>query len=89
MLEIECPWCGLRDQDEFSYGGEAHIKRPADSESMPDYKWADYLFNRKNTKGIHAELWCHSSGCRLWFNVLRDTVSYKILSVYRIESDQS
>ncbi len=29
MLQIECPWCGKRDQTEFSYGGEAHIDRPA------------------------------------------------------------
>ena len=28
MLLIDCPWCGPRDECEFSYGGEAHIKRP-------------------------------------------------------------
>jgi sarcosine oxidase subunit delta len=25
----------------------------------------------------------HSAGCRKWFNVLRDTVSYRIEAVYR------
>ena len=27
MLQIPCPWCGPRDEIEFSYGGEAHIIR--------------------------------------------------------------
>jgi sarcosine oxidase subunit delta len=30
MLLIECPWCGPRDEIEFSYGGEAHRVRPGD-----------------------------------------------------------
>ena len=28
MLEIKCPYCGKRSQKEFSYGGDATIKRP-------------------------------------------------------------
>ncbi len=84
MLEIECPWCGSRDQDEFHYGGEAHIVRPADPDALNDEQWGDYLFFRTNTKGAHAEQWCHSSGCRRWFNVIRDTVSYAIRGVYRV-----
>ena len=28
MLEIKCPYCGERSQNEFSYGGDATIKRP-------------------------------------------------------------
>ncbi|MEJ6587270.1 MAG: sarcosine oxidase subunit delta, partial [Pelagibacterales bacterium] len=27
MLEIKCPYCGERSQNEFSYGGDATIKR--------------------------------------------------------------
>ena len=83
MLEIECPWCGSRDQDEFSYGGEAHIGRPLSPENLDDREWGDYLFFRDNKKGQPAEQWCHSAGCRRWFNVVRDTVSYRIVSVYR------
>ena len=29
MLLIPCPWCGARAQSEFSYGGDATLKRPA------------------------------------------------------------
>ena len=28
MLIINCPYCGEREQEEFSCGGEAHIERP-------------------------------------------------------------
>ena len=28
MLHIKCPHCGMRSQNEFSYGGDATIKRP-------------------------------------------------------------
>ena len=84
MLLINCPWCGERDQSEFSYGGEAHIARPADPYALSDEGWGDYLFRRKNPKGLHREQWQHSHGCRRWFNVERDTVSYEIKSVYKI-----
>lgn len=83
MLLIKCPWCGYRDQTEFSYGGEAHITRPTNSEEMTDAEWADYLFMRKNTKGKYREQWCHTAGCRQWFNAERDTVSYKFRKFYK------
>lgn len=36
MLLIKCPWCGERDETEFSYGGEAAIKRPQDPKALDD-----------------------------------------------------
>ena len=93
MLLIECPYCGPRDETEFHCGGEAHISRPEDPDALDDAAWADYLFMRKNIKGRQAERWVHTQGCRRWFNVLRDTVSYRILKVYTMgepmpESDE-
>tara|TARA_B100000902_G_scaffold132192_1_gene130869 strand:- start:1365 stop:1652 length:288 start_codon:yes stop_codon:yes gene_type:complete len=85
MLLINCPWCGERDETEFSYGGEAGIVRPKNPEILSDEEWADYLFMRKNTKGIFTEQWNHSSGCRQWFLVKRDTVTYKILDSYKFD----
>ena len=84
MLLIPCPWCGPRDESEFAYSGEAHIVRPSDPFALSDEEWADYLFNRKNPRGRHLEQWCHSAGCRRYFNAERDTVSYEIKSVYKI-----
>jgi len=82
MLRIECPYCGVRDEEEFRFGGESHVSRPSLESS--DGEWADYLFNRANPKGVHYERWLHSYGCGRWFNVARDTVSHEILAVYRI-----
>lgn len=82
MLRIKCPFCGLRDQDEFQFGGESHITRPVDPERASDAEWADYLFYRENPKGLHFERWVHSFGCRQWFNVARDTVTHEISRVY-------
>ncbi|MBM3600410.1 MAG: sarcosine oxidase subunit delta [Alphaproteobacteria bacterium] len=84
MLLIDCPWCGPRDENEFQYGGEAHIARPKDPALLSDAQWADYLFMRGNPKGRHRERWMHRSGCRRWFNVERDTVSHAITAVYRM-----
>ena len=41
MLLIECPFCGKRDETEFSYAGEAHIARPLETEQLSDAEWAD------------------------------------------------
>ena len=84
MLLIECPWCGPRNEDEFSFGGEAHIARPTVPESESDVEWANYLFMRTNRKGLHYERWVHAHGCRRWFNVARDTVTHEIRAVYRM-----
>ena len=86
MLYIKCPWCGYRDDAEFHYGGEAHIKRPFDADSLSDEEFSEYLFQKSNTKGLTLERWVHTSGCRRWFNVLRNTVTNEIIEVY--PSDQ-
>ena len=84
MLQIDCPYCGPRAEVEFTCGGEAHIERPAASETLSDADWADYLFMRRNPKGVQYERWCHSHGCGRWFNVARSTVTHEILAVYRM-----
>ena len=83
MMMIPCPWCGDRLDAEFTCGGEAHIVRP-DPATASDAEWADYLFMRKNPKGLHHERWFHAHGCRRWFHVTRDTVSHRIVAVYSI-----
>ena len=53
MLRIECPWCGVRDEPEFTYGGESQVARPP--AGAGDEEWAQYLFFRTNPAGEHAE----------------------------------
>ena len=75
MLLITCPHCGPRDETEFTYGGEAGVPYPEDPDALTDEEWGEYLFVRANTRGPFAERWCHASGCRRWFDVVRDTVT--------------
>lgn len=84
MLLIECPYCGPRAEIEFTCGGEAHIQRPPNPDELTDAQWADYLFMRENPRGRSFEQWVHSAGCRRWFNVERDTVTYRIAAVYKM-----
>tara|TARA_B100000795_G_scaffold58483_1_gene38907 strand:- start:2523 stop:2804 length:282 start_codon:yes stop_codon:yes gene_type:complete len=84
MLKIDCPWCGSRNEDEFSNGGESHLVRPEPPSSVTEDEWANYLFYPTNTKGPFKETWFHKYGCRQWFNVTRNTATHEILNVYRI-----
>jgi len=84
MLQITCPYCGPRAESEFSCGGEAHIARPLDTDALTDEQWGDYLFMRKNPKGVHREQWNHVAGCRRWFNAERNTVTYQFSKFYKV-----
>lgn len=85
MLIIDCPHCGPRPETEFGYGGQAHVAYPEDPHALTDEEWAQYLFYRDNRKGAYAERWVHSAGCRKWFNAVRDTRTYEIARVYRLD----
>ena len=79
MHRIRCPWCGLRDESEFAYGGDATVHRPAPEDD--EAAWYDYVYTRDNPKGPHLEYWQHVGGCRAWLKVARDTVSHAITAV--------
>ncbi len=87
MFLITCPYCGERDQSEFSYGGEVRAPRPTDSERLSDEAWAEFVFMRANPKGVLAERWVHSAGCRRFFRMLRNTATDEILAIYRMDED--
>ena len=84
MFIINCPFCGERDQSEFKAGGEAHILRPKQPSELSDDEWAEFLFMKKNIKGIQFERWNHSNGCRRWFNVVRNTATDEIIKIYNM-----
>ena len=77
MLLIPCPWCGPRSQIEFTYGGDATVRRPALDASEDE--WFRCVYVRDNPMGPHDEWWTHSAGCRQWFVVSRDTRTHEIL----------
>jgi heterotetrameric sarcosine oxidase delta subunit len=80
MLRIPCPWCGARDETEFTYGGQAEVAYPADPESLSDEEWAEYLFVRDNPRGPFRERWLHTFGCRRWFDLTRDTRTNEVVA---------
>jgi len=85
MMLIDCPWCGLRNQDEFRCGGQAHIHRPKRPAEVSDKAWSEYQFNRINPCGLHHERWQHLFGCTQWFHMTRDTSTHEIRAIYRID----
>ena len=75
MLQVRCPWCGEREETEFSCHGEACVPRPENPDALDDRAWGEYLFFKENVKGLTWERWEHAFGCRRWFVALRDNVS--------------
>ena len=85
MLLIHCPYCEeMREEEEFSPAGQAHIERPLQPEEISDEQWAHYLFFRKNPRGLHHEMWLHAAGCRKYFNATRNTATYEIMETYKM-----
>ncbi|MEM1079391.1 MAG: sarcosine oxidase subunit delta [Pseudomonadota bacterium] len=77
MIRINCPVCGPRSETEFTYGGDASIRRPAMDETAMA-PWLDYVFHRDNPRGPHKEYWHHVQGCRQWLVVERSTLTHEV-----------
>ena len=80
MLRINCPFCGTRDHDEFSYEGDATVAFPSLDNTDQD-AWYKAVFERANPRGAHSEHWYHVQGCKMYLVVNRDTVTHEITSV--------
>jgi len=86
MQQIDCPWCGKRNETEFTCGGELVI-RPQDALNSSDQDWTDYLYFRDNRKGVHTEVWRHTFGCRQWFKADRDTLTHEVIKTRMITEE--
>ena len=81
MLKLTCPNCGVTGEEtEFHAGGEAHLKRFGPGSEGSDF--TDYLFTRKNPRGVHFERWRHQYGCGKWFHAARDTATLEVFGTY-------
>ncbi len=81
MLTLRCPYCGADcEETELAAGGEAHIERFGPGSS--DDEFENYLFTRKNPKGVHFERWRHVYGCGKWFHAARCTVTLEVFGTY-------
>lgn len=79
MLRIRCPHCGLRDEVEFRYRGDAGVTRPA-GDAGPEAFHA-YVYERRNPSGWHSEWWLHAGGCGRVLKVIRHTRTHEIAAV--------
>ncbi len=80
-MRIVCPYCGERGNEEFSYLGDASPVRPDPADPNHAAKFAEYVYLRDNPRGLHRELWYHTSGCHSWLAVTRDTMTHAITRV--------
>jgi sarcosine oxidase subunit delta len=81
MIRITCPWCGLRDEAEFAYRGDASVARPA--ADAPEGAFHNYVYVRRNPRGWHLEWWYHAAGCRRFLKVVRHTATHEVRAVLR------
>lgn len=79
-MRINCPHCGARDAQEFSYLGDATPQRP-DGLQATEAAMFDYVYQRDNPAGRLRELWYHGAGCHAWLVVTRDTRNHAIEAV--------
>ena len=80
-MRIACPFCGERDVGEFTYLGDATVRRPDPASADAPRLFHAYVYLRDNPAGPHDELWYHGAGCRGWLRVRRDTRTHEIFSV--------
>ena len=66
---LPCPNCGPRSVYEFRFGGE-----------LDEVQNPDSVYDRFNEEGVQSELWFHRSGCRKWFQAVRDTRTNEVKS---------
>ena len=87
MLHIYCPTCERYcDETELVCGGEAHIIRKDFTNN--DQEFYDYLYARKNFKGVTFERWRHLFGCGKWFHVSRCTINNQVFGSYSIRDSR-
>ena len=74
---IRCPNCGLREAEEFAYGGESTTRPAPDGTAV---QLARYVFFRENVDGWQSEWWYHRDGCQRWLVAERNTSTNEIRS---------
>ena len=77
MQLFPCPFCGPREETEFTYVGEPKT-RPEPAEAVSDAQWGAYLWFNANSKGASEEIWLHLT-CMESFAMTRDTANNSVL----------
>jgi sarcosine oxidase subunit delta len=79
MHQFNCPFCGQRPETEFTYiRAMESIPRDIVADAAQEL---ERIYYRTNSRGPSSELWQHSSGCRSWLAINRDTVTHAVLEI--------
>ena len=89
MLLIPCPWCGPRDESEFTCHGDATRTMPPLDGSTGVETWHAFVHLRDNPEGRHRELWHHGFGCERWLVVERDTRNHRIYGTVDAQGEEA
>jgi sarcosine oxidase, subunit delta len=81
MILLECPNCGLRNAQEFRFGGEYNPRPKAPMETS-DVDWTDYIYMANNKVGVQKEWWYHRAGCGRWFLAERHTKTNEVMRTF-------
>jgi heterotetrameric sarcosine oxidase delta subunit len=85
MQQFHCPFCGVREQSEFTYLREVASFPALDAHASV---WHRYVYERANPCGAHAEWWQHQHGCRQILAIVRDTLSHEVLDIRLAQASQ-
>ena len=86
MQLFPCPFCGLRDEREFHFAGEAGKLRPDTMRDVSDADWAAYLYDQRNEMGPVREVWMHLT-CSELFLMERDSVTMAVTGSRSLRED--
>ena len=86
MQRFPCPFCGLRDEREFQFAGEAGKVRPETDGEISDTEWRDYLHSYRNELGEAREIWVHLP-CQEYFIMRRHTMSMDVLGTEQLRKE--
>jgi len=78
MKLINCPLNGLRNVQEFVFGGDVRDEPDASASTQ---EWADFVFYDDNHRGVVDEWWCHSASA-FWFVIRRDRATDEIIATF-------
>lgn len=87
MILLECPNCGLRNTQEFRFGGE-YNPRPAAPMETSNATWTNYIYMRDNKVDVQEEWWYHRAGCGRWFLAERHTKTNEVKKTYMWQASE-
>ena len=75
-MQIECPFCGCRQVEEFHCRGMVPESNAAIAA----------LYERENRMDRSDEYWQHDGGCRAWLLVRRNPSTGEVLDIRPLDS---